>query len=98
MFCDSEDSTLNSEANEAVSVMTLTQAVLGGTDTATDEESFASDDLRLFLLQVRERRVVIADETSGMVINMMFLLFLSKYISLFHLAGRSIFPLSAQLL
>ena len=73
MFCDSEDSTLNSEANEAVSVMTLTQAVLGGTDTTTtDEESLASEDLRLFLLQVRERRVAIADETSGMVINRSF--------------------------
>ena len=63
---------MNSEANEAVSVMTLTQAVLGGTDTATDEDSLASEDLRLFLLQVRERRVAIADETSGMVINRSF--------------------------
>jgi len=67
-FCDSEDSTLNSEANEAVSVMTLTQAVLG-TNTTTDEESLASEDLRLFLLQVRERRVVIADETSDLLKN-----------------------------
>ena len=62
---------MNSEANEAVSVMTLTQAVLG-TNTTTDEESLASEDLRLFLLQVRERQVVIADETSGMVINRSF--------------------------
>ena len=63
---------MNSEANEAVSVMTLTQAVLGGTDTATDEDSLASEDLRLFLLQVRERQVAIADETSGMVIISLF--------------------------
>ena len=62
---------MNSEANEAVSVMTLTQAVLG-TNTTTEEESLASEDLRLFLLQVRERQVVIADETSGMVINRSF--------------------------
>ena len=62
---------MNNEANEAVSVMTLTQAVLG-TNTTTEEESLASEDLRLFLLQVRERQVVIADETSGMVINRSF--------------------------
>jgi len=63
-FCDSVNSNENNGAADSIALMTLKRA-LG----VEDQNQLSHEELRHFILQVRERRVVIEDETSELLKN-----------------------------